>query len=44
MKEVIITKDDLPIVIKYEQKELKEQKEYVIKATPKGLLMIRKEY
>jgi hypothetical protein len=38
MKEVIITKDNLPMVIKYEQKE------YVLKATPKGIVLIKKEY
>lgn len=38
MKELTIKKEDLPIIVKYDKKE------YVIKATPKGLLMIKKEY
>lgn len=38
MKEIVIKKEALPILVKYEKKE------YVIKATPKGLLMIKKEY
>ena len=38
MKEIELTKDMLPIVIKYGEKE------YVLKATPKGLLLIKKEY
>lgn len=38
MREIVINKDDLPIVVKYDKKE------YIIKATPKGLLMIKKEY
>lgn len=38
MKELIINKENLPIVVKYENKE------YIIKATPKGLLMTKKEY
>ena len=38
MKEVIVKKDDLPIVIKYEKKE------YILKTTPKGIVLIKKEY
>ena len=38
MRELTIKKEDLPIVVKYDNKE------YVIKSTPKGLLMIKKEY
>ena len=38
MKELKIKKEDLPILVKYDNKE------YIIKATPKGLLMIKKEY
>ena len=38
MKEVTLKKDDLPIVIKYEQKE------YILKTTPKGIVLIKKEY
>lgn len=33
-----VKKDKLPIVIKYGDKE------YILKATPKGLLMTKKEY
>lgn len=38
MKEIVITKDNLPMVIKYDKKE------YVLKATPKGIVLIKKEY
>ena len=38
MKELQVNKDMLPMVIKYGDKE------YVLKATPKGLLLIKKEY
>ena len=38
MKEIEVNKDLLPMVIKYGDKE------YVLKATPKGLLLIKKEY
>ena len=38
MKEITVTKDNLPMVIKYDKKE------YVLKTTPKGLLLIKKEY
>ncbi len=38
MKEIEVNKDILPMVIKYNGKE------YVLKATPKGLLLIKKEY
>lgn len=38
MKEITIKKEDLPIVVKYDKKE------YIIKATPKGLIMTKKEY
>ena len=38
MKEMIIKKEDLPIVIKYEKKE------YILKTTPKGIDLIKKEY
>lgn len=38
MKELTFTKDNLPIIIKYEQKE------YVLKATPKGIVLVKKEY
>lgn len=38
MKEMTVNKELLPMVIKYGDKE------YVLKATPKGLLLIKKEY
>ena len=38
MKQMIIKASDLPIVIKYEKKE------YVLKTTPKGIVLIKKEY
>lgn len=38
MKEIEVNKDLLPMVIKYGDKL------YVLKATPKGLLLIKKEY
>ena len=38
MKEVTIKASDLPIVIKYEKKE------YILKTTPKGIVLIKKEY
>ena len=38
MKEMIVKASDLPIVIKYEKKE------YILKATPKGIVLIKKEY
>ena len=38
MKVMIVKADDLPIVIKYEQKE------YILKTTPKGIVLIKKEY
>lgn len=38
MKEMTVNKEQLPIIIKYIGKE------YVLKATPKGLLLIKKEY
>ena len=38
MKEITIKKEDLPMVIKYDIKE------YVLKATPKGIILIKKEY
>ena len=38
MKELQVNKEMLPMVIKYGDKE------YVLKATPKGLLLIKKEY
>ena len=38
MQELQVNKDMLPIVIKYGEKE------YILKATPKGLLLIKKEY
>lgn len=38
MKELHINPEMLPIVIKYGAKE------YILKATPKGLLLIKKEY
>ena len=38
MKEVIVKADYLPIVIKYEKKE------YILKTTPKGIVLIKKEY
>ena len=38
MKVLEITKDDTPIIVKYEGKE------YILKTTPKGLLLIKKEY
>lgn len=38
MKELTFKKDDLPIVIKYEHKE------YILKTTPKGIVLIKKEY
>ena len=38
MREIQVDKEILPIVIKYGDKE------YVLKATPKGLLLIKKEY
>lgn len=38
MKEMTINIEQLPIIIKYGAKE------YVLKATPKGLLLIKKEY
>ena len=38
MKEMTIKKEDLPIVIKYEKKE------YILKTTPKGIVLIKKEY
>ena len=38
MKELVIKEDDLPIVIKYYKKE------YILKTTPKGIVLIKKEY
>lgn len=38
MKEITLKKEDLPIVIKYEHKE------YILKTTPKGIVLIKKEY
>jgi hypothetical protein len=38
MKEVTLNESDLPIVIKYGQKE------YILKTTPKGIVLIKKEY
>ena len=38
MKVMIVKADDLPIVIKYEKKE------YILKTTPKGIVIIKKEY
>ncbi len=38
MKVMIVKADDLPIVIKYEHKE------YILKTTPKGIVLIKKEY
>ena len=38
MKELFVNPEMLPIVIKYGTKE------YILKATPKGLLLIKKEY
>ena len=38
MKEKTEKKEDLPIVIKYEKKE------YILKTTPKGIVLIKKEY
>ena len=38
MKEMTVNFEQLPIIIKYGNKE------YVLKATPKGLLLIKKEY
>ena len=38
MKEMTVNKELLPMVIKYGEKE------YVLKATPKGMLLIKKEY
>lgn len=38
MKEIILTKENLPIKLVYNGKE------YILKATPKGLLLIKKEY
>ena len=38
MKEMTVKADDLPIVIKYEHKE------YILKTTPKGIVLIKKEY
>ena len=38
MKEITLKKEDLPIKLVYNGKE------YILKATPKGLLLIKKEY
>jgi hypothetical protein len=38
MKVITLTKDDLPIIIKYDKKE------YVLKTTPKGIVLVKKEY
>lgn len=38
MNVIKVEKEKLPLLIKYGSKE------YIIKATPKGLLMIKKEY
>ena len=38
MKELTVNPEMLPIVIKYGSKE------YILKQTPKGLLVIKKEY
>ena len=37
MKTIEIKKDDLPIVIKYEKKE------YILKSTPNGIILVKKE-
>ena len=37
MKEMTVKADDLPIVIKYEHKE------YILKTTSKGIVLIQKE-
>jgi hemin uptake protein HemP len=38
MKEITLTKEDLPIKIVYNGKE------YILKATPKGIVLVKKEY
>lgn len=38
MKEVTLKKEDLPIKIVYNGKE------YILKATPKGIVLVKKEY
>ena len=38
MKEMKVKASDSPILIKYEKKE------YILKTTPKGIVLIRKEY
>ena len=38
MKQITVKAEDLPIVIKYEKKE------YILKTTPKGIVLIKKEY
>ena len=37
-EEIVIKENDLPIVIKYYKKE------YILKTTPKGIVLIKKEY
>jgi hypothetical protein len=38
MKILEVTPDKLPIIVKYGEKE------YILKTTPKGLILIKKEY
>ena len=38
MKVLTVTKDNLPMIIKYEKKE------HILKTTPKGIVLIKKEY
>lgn len=38
MKILEVTFDKLPIIVKYGEKE------YILKTTPKGLILIKKEY
>ncbi len=38
MKELILKKEDLPIILVYNGKE------YILKTTPKGIVLIKKEY
>lgn len=38
MKQITLKKEDLPIILVYNGKE------YILKTTPKGIVLIKKEY